>query len=577
MTTKTAVVVNSAAPRLNVIDPSKTLSARTAAETPGADASKGIPAFIQELEPTVAGPKVFNVPDKYFHHGEDGQPLLMPCGPNVQVHLRRDLKPAPLTNSQEDVDAMTAFVVANQVQEFISECVGHPAGWQHGLPLEIHAEFPLNNGGTLPNAFNAVDLQDFDGDGQTNEPVVCLEIRENVQDPFGYVLSTARSPILVAHEVGHAWFNSLNLGSVSKLIADPEHADRVKQILVSKEPEHQGIRTIFAIHEAVGDITAVLHALGSPDVVAKVKEETGGDLHQANMVSSIGETNLAWMRLLLRDQATGVAARQHAQQRLSSEFSQFIPFAREALLNHAQKHHGLDINKIDTFLAAAQAALPALTEETPEPPARPPLLSWIASRVAPQSAHQKCDDTRTPAQRFQRYITEIAKQLGLPDVHETTWAIKNALTDAMTAWGEKQFTEQPAVADQMINTLVTETLEKAGPINGRQLAECHTMDACWNTSDDPHARSLPFSSAAYAVLADLVSQRMEEGAPFVNAVETARRDVGLVFYRALEAVDWAGNATPQAIAEQILAAARSAGSATLWQHALSSRGLTPAG
>lgn len=82
----------------------------------------------------------------------------------------------------------------------------------------------------------------------------------------GHTVFTCESSDVVSHELGHA-------------------------ILDSFRPDLWTVQAIeiHAFHEAFGDINAILSALAHPEVIDFVINETGGNMHNSNMVSRLAE------------------------------------------------------------------------------------------------------------------------------------------------------------------------------------------------------------------------------------------------------------------------------------------------
>ncbi len=146
-----------------------------------------------------------------------------------------------------EFQAGALYVVLNRTHQMWVEFFGDPIDWQSRV-----AQLPVN-----PRAgkdFNAY----YDRTG--------LKFFYAPDKTTGQPIYTCESADVSAHECGHA-------------ILDARHSDYWDSLLAETG----------AFHEAFGDVSALLLALGDPAVRAAMLEETGGDLAKSNAVTRLAE------------------------------------------------------------------------------------------------------------------------------------------------------------------------------------------------------------------------------------------------------------------------------------------------
>ncbi len=143
---------------------------------------------------------------------------------------------------------LNAYAVASRVTELVDRELGRGLGWGfdgNRLMLLPHA-------GSMANAFYSEETQS-------------LQLFSFV-DEEGDTYHTSLVHDIVAHETGHAV-----LDAIRDRYTEGNHPDTA------------------ALHEAIGDLTAVLAALSHEVVQAKLLAQAPDDLHRGNVVADIAE------------------------------------------------------------------------------------------------------------------------------------------------------------------------------------------------------------------------------------------------------------------------------------------------
>ena len=170
-----------------------------------------------------------------------------------KVALSEPLEPANGKYVYEATDprfhGANAFAAVNRTLDLFSEAYGQPVQWATGREK---LSITPNQG----NDFNAYYSRDDGG----------LFFFEGVDPKTKKSTFSADSGEVVGHEAGHAILDAIRPGYFSAWSLDPG-----------------------AFHESFGDVLAMLTSLKDERVVAKVVEQTGGDLTRQNSVAALGE------------------------------------------------------------------------------------------------------------------------------------------------------------------------------------------------------------------------------------------------------------------------------------------------
>ncbi|MCW5865691.1 MAG: hypothetical protein KIS61_00375 [Candidatus Eremiobacteraeota bacterium] len=170
-----------------------------------------------------------------------------------KVALKEPLEPVNGKFVYEPSDprfhAANAFAAVNRTLDVFSEAYGQPIQWATGRDK---LSITPNNG----NDFNAYYSRDDGG----------LFFFEGIDPKTKKSTFSADSGEVVGHEAGHAILDAIRPGYFSAWSLDPG-----------------------AFHESFGDVLAMLTSLKDDRVLAKVVEQTGGDLRRQNSVAALGE------------------------------------------------------------------------------------------------------------------------------------------------------------------------------------------------------------------------------------------------------------------------------------------------
>ncbi|GIW72319.1 MAG: hypothetical protein KatS3mg102_1861 [Planctomycetota bacterium] len=257
-------------------------------ETPGAEGGlapwrKAVRATVY-LEDPVLGTRAveLRLPGEDFLYDEQGRPLPGPVGPRVRIEPDRagyyafeKLVPDEhgrfvLEAGDHRIAYLVAFAAANRVHRLAERYAGVPIEWGGSGYGAERGRFTIDvrRMRTPPERLNAyADLRagvlEFTWviDPEAPEPPRGQPYRS----PPGVVYDTAWSMDVVAHEAGHAVFDSLKP--------------------TTREPSAD----YWALHEAWGDITALLHAFSLRPLVVQALEHTGGDLRRRSWLSEVAE------------------------------------------------------------------------------------------------------------------------------------------------------------------------------------------------------------------------------------------------------------------------------------------------
>jgi hypothetical protein len=143
---------------------------------------------------------------------------------------------------------LNAYAIASRAIELVDRELGRGLGWG----FDGNRLIVLPHAGSMANAFYSEDTQS-------------LQLFSFL-DEEGRVYHTSLVHDIVAHETGHAV-----LDAIRDHYTEGNHPDTA------------------AIHEAIGDLTAVLAALSHQVVRGRVLAESPLDLHRANVVADIAE------------------------------------------------------------------------------------------------------------------------------------------------------------------------------------------------------------------------------------------------------------------------------------------------
>jgi hypothetical protein len=143
---------------------------------------------------------------------------------------------------------LNAYAIASRVMELVDRELGRGLAWG----FDGNRLIVLPHAGSMANAFYSEETQSLQF--------------FSFLDEEGGLYHTSLVHDIVAHETGHAV-----LDAVRDRYTEANHPDTA------------------AIHEAIGDLTAVLAALSHDVVRAKLLAETPDDLHRANVVANIAE------------------------------------------------------------------------------------------------------------------------------------------------------------------------------------------------------------------------------------------------------------------------------------------------
>lgn len=169
------------------------------------------------------------------------------ANPNETTELKQAFAVSTLASAQRIFDTFTPY------------CDNLPKNW---LPLTSQLQINSFDRKDEPNAF--FNPMPFPDHGHIVMPGTHFGY---FKDPkTGDTISAAASSEVTSHEVGHAILNRFRPNYF--------HA-------TGPEPH--------AFHESFGDVAAMLTALKDPAVVAKVAEQTNGDLTIPNIASNTGE------------------------------------------------------------------------------------------------------------------------------------------------------------------------------------------------------------------------------------------------------------------------------------------------
>lgn len=142
-----------------------------------------------------------------------------------------------------------SFICADKTLDLFEEAVGHTIPWAFDDKLKIH---PHQGEG-----FNAYYLR-------LDHSVNFFDGRDDV---IGQTFHGSESLDVVSHEVGHAILDGMKPGLVG-WFGSPEAG---------------------AFHESFGDVAAILTTLQDERVIERLVEQTGGNLHQENLVANMAE------------------------------------------------------------------------------------------------------------------------------------------------------------------------------------------------------------------------------------------------------------------------------------------------
>ncbi|MEW6280934.1 MAG: hypothetical protein AB1758_20130 [Candidatus Eremiobacterota bacterium] len=176
-------------------------------------------------------------------------------GPSVEKARLGSGAPAPRNGNyvyspqERGFHGANALAAVARTIEIFEKALGEPIKWAfRGQQITIHPD-----GGQMINAYYSRQ------DGSLN-------FFHDTDPVTGRTFYSGDSGEVVAHETGHAILDGLRPGYLSTWSPDPG-----------------------AFHESFGDVLAMLACLQDDRVVARVVEQTGGDLSRPNIAANLGE------------------------------------------------------------------------------------------------------------------------------------------------------------------------------------------------------------------------------------------------------------------------------------------------
>ncbi len=176
-----------------------------------------------------------------------------------RLRLDRKLEPGPggdfvYPESEARFTGAAALSSAEQALKLFTSAYGQPLNWATGeQKLVIHPD----EGQDL----NAFYTRVANGTFQAG-----LSFFHSTDPKNGQEVFTGRSGEIVSHEAGHAILDAVRPGYFGTFSLE-----------------------VAAFHEAFGDVLAMLTSLQDDRVVARLLEQTGGDLSLPNLVAATGE------------------------------------------------------------------------------------------------------------------------------------------------------------------------------------------------------------------------------------------------------------------------------------------------
>jgi len=238
-------------------------------------------------DPAASAPAEVELPKRWFSFDERGIPLPGPVGPRVALDVRStgstsvDSTPAAasvltgdylVASDSDAVDELTAFATANRTLEMAERYTGGRIDWGKKGQLTLRPFYRDEKNASYSAASRDVAFGYVVGEGREGYTDLYRALSDT---PYrralrrdGAFVASSGIPDVVAHESGHALLDALSPLTVRARATAPEWA---------------------AIHEAFGDVTALLAALSTDTVLDSVLEETGGDLSRPNRAARLAE------------------------------------------------------------------------------------------------------------------------------------------------------------------------------------------------------------------------------------------------------------------------------------------------
>lgn len=248
----------------------------------GATATEDTPdvkTTVQIQDPYLgAHPITVRLPGEDFTRDDAGIPLAGPTGPHAHIvsdnPISDPLAPAtpdPATGhfvlkpGDPRLTDLTAFAAANRVFHLGERYAGLEPRWAPGGSLPVLPRFAPADPAMLNAYFDptACQLNFYYGQKWTSAADDPSKWTEKV------VYDTAQSTGVVAHETGHALFNSFKPWTLASLM-DPAGQNRHR-----------------TLHEGMADIASILDAFRQPTLVHGALKDGGGDLRKPNRIANL--------------------------------------------------------------------------------------------------------------------------------------------------------------------------------------------------------------------------------------------------------------------------------------------------